>query len=147
MLTESTQRVTKHTASKVNEKIRQKTVWNISRYQNASPEEIGKRLVELDKEWDIERFLQIMPAGLVLIGIVLGFFFSKYWLIIPAFVSAFLINHAIQGWCPPVPVLRRFGVRTIYEIEKERYALKLIRGDFKDVDMGLEGVTRAVDLK
>jgi len=147
MLTESTQRVSKHTASRVNEKIRQKTIENIGRYQYASPEDISKRLAELDEEWDIERFLQIMPAGLVLIGTVLGFFFSKYWLIIPAFVSAFLINHAIQGWCPPVPVLRRFGVRTIYEIEKERYALKLIRGDFKDVDMGLEGITRAVDLK
>jgi hypothetical protein len=147
MLTESTQRVTKHTASKVNEKIRQKTIENISRYQNASPEEIDKRLVELDKEWDIERFLQIMPAGLVLIGTVLGFFFSKYWLIIPAFVSAFLINHTIQGWCPPVPVLRRLGVRTSYEIEQERYALKLIRGDFKDVDADLGRIIQAVGLK
>jgi hypothetical protein len=32
-----------------------------------------------------------------------------------------------------VPVLRRLGYRTQTEIEQERYALKLLRGDFKEV--------------
>jgi hypothetical protein len=45
-------------------------------------------------------------------------------------VSGFLLRHAIEGWCPPVPLLRRWGVRTRLEIEQERYALKLLRGDF-----------------
>jgi len=31
---------------------------------------------------------------------------------------------------PPVPLLRRLGVRTASEIEAERYALKAVRGDF-----------------
>jgi len=29
----------------------------------------------------------------------------------------------LQGWCPPVPVLRRMGIRTQSEIERERCAL------------------------
>ena len=43
--------------------------------------------------------------------------------------------NALRGWCPPVPVLRRFGVRTGREIEQERYALKILRGDFQISDM------------
>jgi hypothetical protein len=43
---------------------------------------------------------------------------------------AFLVQHAVQGWCPPLVVLRRRGVRTRREIEEERYALKALRGDF-----------------
>ena len=146
MITESTQRVPRNTASRVNEKIRQKTIDGISKYMDASPEEINKRVAELDREWDIERILQLMPAGLVPIGAILGFFFSRYWLIIPVFVSGFLLNHAIHGWCPPVPVLRRLGVRTAYEIEQERYALKLIRGDFKNAGENLDNIVTAVDL-
>ncbi len=48
-------------------------------------------------------------------------------------MTAFLFQHAVQGWCPPVPVLRRLGFRTTYEIDRERYALKALRGDFDGV--------------
>jgi hypothetical protein len=34
--------------------------------------------------------------------------------------SGFLLQHALQGWCPPVPLLRQLGFRTSYEIEEER---------------------------
>ena len=49
---------------------------------------------------------------------------SRRWLWLPGFVTAFLFQHAVQGWCPPVPLLRRLGVRTAREIELERSALK-----------------------
>jgi hypothetical protein len=49
-------------------------------------------------------------------------------------VTGFLLQHAIQGWCPPVPILRRLGFRTADEINRERYALKALRGDFKDAE-------------
>ena len=48
-------------------------------------------------------------------------------------MTAFLFQHALQGWCPPVPVLRRLGFRTVYEIDRERFSLKAIRGDFEQV--------------
>lgn len=43
------------------------------------------------------------------------------------------LQHAVQGWCPPVPVFRRLGIRTAREIDLERYGLKAIRGDFNDL--------------
>ena len=51
-------------------------------------------------------------------------------------VAGFLLQHAVQGWCPPLPVFRRLGFRTQTEIEEERYALKALRGDFRDVAAG-----------
>jgi hypothetical protein len=57
---------------------------------------------------------------------------NRRWLAIPIIVGAFLFQHAIQGWCPPIPVLRRMGFRTAREIEIERVALKTLRGDFRE---------------
>jgi hypothetical protein len=49
---------------------------------------------------------------------------DRRFLALPAAVLGFLLQHAVQGWCPPVPVLRRLGFRTQTEIEDERHALE-----------------------
>jgi hypothetical protein len=45
-------------------------------------------------------------------------------------VLSFLLLHAIEGWCPPLPILRGLGIRTREEIARERYALA---GDFAGI--------------
>ena len=57
---------------------------------------------------------------------------------VPLVVGGFLLQHAVQGWCPPLPVFRRYGVRTQTEIDDERYALKALRGDFRGLPAGGE---------
>jgi hypothetical protein len=69
-------------------------------------------------------------SALAFAGTLLGASRDKRFLILPALVTAFLFQHAVQGWCPPVPILRRLGFRTAQEIEQERNALKMMRGDF-----------------
>jgi hypothetical protein len=64
---------------------------------------------------------------------VLGLTVNRKWFMLPAGVAAFLLQHAIQGWCPPLSVFRRMRVRTADEINEERFALKAMRGDFADV--------------
>jgi hypothetical protein len=91
---------------------------------------IERRLGELDEEWDIERVLEANAASVALAGTVLAATVHKRWLMLPALVGGFLLQHATHGWCPPVPVLRRLGYRTAREIETERIALKALRGDF-----------------
>jgi hypothetical protein len=54
--------------------------------------------------------------------------------------SGFLLQHALQGWCPPVSLFRRLGVRTSAEIEQERYALKALRGDFQNIPEATNGI-------
>ena len=103
------------------------------RYHATHPERIGERLRELDAEWDIERTLAANAATLALTGSLLGAFVNKRWLALPVVVTGFLLQHALQGWCPPLPLFRSRGVRTASEIDRERYALKALRGDFAQV--------------
>jgi hypothetical protein len=103
----------------------------IAGLRDAPPEALTERIDRLERESDIERVLEINASTLALVGIVLGAFVNRKLLALPAAVLAFLLQHGVQGWCPPVPVLRRLGVRTRQEIDAERYALKAIRGDFQ----------------
>ncbi len=133
MIPSTTMRVPEHTSEHVNEQIRRQTEENIARYAAAGPEAIDRRLEELDHEWDIERTLEANAATIALIGLGLGATVDRRFNWLPTAVVAFLLQHAIQGWCPPVPVFRRLGVRTASEIAQERYALKALRGDFQGV--------------
>jgi len=123
-------RVREHTAPEINQRIDQETVDSISLYRHADHAVIARRLEKLDHEWDMERILETNASSLVLFGVLMGAFVNKWWLLLPFIVASFLLLHAIQGWCPPVPILRRRGVRTRREIDRERSALKLLRGDF-----------------
>ncbi|MCK9274088.1 MAG: DUF2892 domain-containing protein [Syntrophales bacterium] len=133
MLPTTTKRVTGHTTDRINEEIRSRTAHDIFCLSNADKNAIDERLKELDCEWNIERALEANAGAFALLGIGLGTFVSKKWFILPGVVAGFLLQHALQGWCPPVPVFRRLGFRTPREIEIERISLKILRGDLKDV--------------
>lgn len=131
MIPATTIRVAQHTSDEINERIRRQTEENIAFYASAGRQELDKRVRELDHEWDIERTLEANAATLALTGLALGAFVDRRWFAFQAVICGFLLQHAIGGWCPPVPVFRRLGVRTATEIEQERYALKALRGDFQ----------------
>ncbi len=132
MIASSANRVPSQTSERTNAQIRRMTEANITYYARHR-EQIEQRLDELDQEWDIERTLEANAATLALAGTVFGTLFSRKWYIVPAIVSGFLLQHALQGWCPPLPVFRRLGVRTMREIDEERFALKALRGDFREL--------------
>ena len=58
---------------------------------------------------------------------------DRSWLWLTGVVLVFLFQHSVQGWCPPLPIFRRFGVRTRSEIDWEKFALKALRGDFNSL--------------
>lgn len=123
-------RVTNSTPTEINERIQRATEASIEYHQN-HPELIERRLQELDEEWDIERALQTNAAALILGGSILGLFVNRLFFTVPLGVSAFLLQHAIQGWCPPLRLLRQSGCRTAREIETERYALQTFKSNGK----------------
>ena len=131
MLPKTTDRVAVNTAAAINRRIAAETEERV-RYFASHPHQIERRLRELQAEWDIERTLETNASALALTGTILGAV-NKRLLLLPALVTAFLLQHALQGWCPPVPLLRRLGVRTADEIERERTALKALRGDFHPI--------------
>ena len=127
---ESADRVRANTSEGVNRQIDREIDVRVWEYATRSPADITRRIEELDREWDMERLLETNASAIAFTGLVLGITHSRKWLIVPGIVLPFLFQHAVQGWCPPVPVFRRFGIRTREEIDQERYALKVLRGDF-----------------
>ncbi len=123
-------RVPLHSPQDANERIRSEMAASI-RYFGDHQQEIPARLAELDREWDIERAIEANASALALAGVALAITHDRRWLVLPGLVAGFLLQHAVQGWCPPVPVLRKLGFRTSYEIEEERRALKALKGDFE----------------
>ena len=140
-LPSTTERIPAHTRDVHNRKIRAE-LENRIYYYARNRDEIDERLEELDREWDMERTLETNAAGLALGGTLLSLL-DRRFLVIPGLVTAFLLQHALQGWCPPVNLFRRFGRRTQTEIETERYALRALRGDFAEIGTGGDDVTDA----
>jgi hypothetical protein len=137
MVLATPERVPANTSDRANRRIQQEIEESV-RWHARHPARIDSRLRELDHEWDIERTLEANAAGLALTGTLVGLFVDKRFLAVPLVVSTFLLQHAIQGWCPPVPFFRRRGVRTMREIDEERYALKALRGDFGPIGPGAD---------
>ena len=129
-MSERRDRVREHTAGDVNARLDDEMRDRLFRDSILGDRELSERIDALDREWDIERYLEVLAPTLALAGVSLAMRGNRRWLLLPAAVLSFLVEHAVQGWCPPLAVLRRRGVRTRREIEEERYALKALRGDF-----------------
>lgn len=126
-------RVRAHSDAGENIQVDRKSLDCVRTLSGQGKEAIGRHIEELNREWDVERYLQTNASILALTGTILGATVSKKFFLIPGAVLSFFLQHAVQGWCPPVPVFRRMGVRTRKEINREKYALKALRGDFDGV--------------
>ncbi len=123
-------RVRRHTPEEVNARIDRKIFREMATYKGKPKDSISEKIEELTQRWDMERTLEANAASLALAGLLLGAFFSRKWLVLPMVVAGFLLQHAIQGWCPPIEVFRRLGVRTRPELDWQICELKGLRGDF-----------------
>lgn len=143
----STKRVELHTNKHVNDTIIEKTLNNINKIRNSSNknDDISKLIEELNREWDTERILEANAAAITLLSIILGFLFSYYWFTFAGFISFFLLVHAVQGWCPPLPIIRRMGKRTPTEINNEKMAIKILRGDFNNIKTTPEQLLNVIE--
>lgn len=141
-MTTTRNRVPLHSSESDNRRIQRTMRANVA-YFAEHRDEIAGRLREIDREWDIERAIEANAAVIAFTGIALAAANNRRWLALPALVTSFLFQHAVQGWCPPVPVLRKLGFRTSYEIEEERRALMALRGDFGHVAESADAAIRA----
>lgn len=128
----TSQRVPDHTFSRINNRIHRKTLKRLDDIGH-DPIKIDLRLWEIEREWDVERALEAHVAIVTMAGITLGATVNRKWYALPALVSVFFLQHAIQGWCPPLPIFRLLGFRTQREIDNERIVLLARRGWLDDL--------------
>lgn len=126
-------RVRSNTVADINEEIDLKSEALIHVFTNQEKWKISERIEDLEREWDVERWLETNASFLAFAGLMFGATYKKRWLILPGVVLPFLFQQAVQGWSSPVALFRKLGIRTRKEIEREKYALKILRGDFEDI--------------
>jgi hypothetical protein len=130
----ATDRVRSHTAPAVNERIDRLAAGNVDSCIREGREAVVRRLTQLDAEWDVDRALMVnfaLAGGAVFAtGLhrlatapLLGSR-PKGFLYFFGAQLGFLLLHGLVGWCPPVVLFRRLGVRTQREIEVERALLE-----------------------
>lgn len=146
LLPPTTKRVCYHTKDNINKIIRNKTISNLNSYKNSGEKTLSNRIEKLNYEWDTERIIETSASSVVLAGSIIGLKKSKsIWYLLTGTAGLFLLQHALQGWCPSLPVIRRLGIRTEEEISNEKYALKILRGDLSQHDSYMEELVKATE--
>ncbi len=103
---------------------------NINHYYN-NKSRIDNRLRQLEKEMSIEQIFQLHDAAHVTVGLLLSVATRKQkWLILPMLIAIVQSLQAATGQRLGTTLLRNYGFRTKADIDKEKYALKALRGDF-----------------
>ncbi|MBK8002505.1 MAG: hypothetical protein IPK12_00865 [Gemmatimonadetes bacterium] len=134
-----TDRVRRHTAQGLRDRIDRQTLARLEAdlaYLDGDADEarrhLSERINDLHDEWDVDRVVELWAGGVGLLGLVLAASTRQRRLLaLSAAALASLVQHAAMGWSPPVPALRRLGVRTRDEIDVEQAVLKEVRGDWE----------------
>jgi hypothetical protein len=119
-------RVRAHTGQAVVASLDRSASDRVAAAVEGGPRAVARRIWELDHEWNVDRAM--MASFAILGGLSFALGISRVgrrrrwngWLTLLATQFGFLLTHAIVGWCPPLPVLRRLGFRTGKEIATER---------------------------
>lgn len=143
----SASRVKINTTTKSNHQINDQMSRNISEYLHAGKEDISQRIEQINKEWDTERILEANASAIIVVSTLLGFLVNKWFFVICTFISFYLLMHALEGWCPPLPLIRKMGKRTVYEICTEKMILKHLRGDFNNISLNAHDLIEAAKIE
>jgi hypothetical protein len=132
MIPSTSDRVHRNTHWRLNEAFHRRIHKSVEQHAQAHPQVLGRRLAELDHEWDVDRVMETTYSAAFLAGLALAER-SRHWRLLCGAAAVSLLSHGLFGWDPLLPLYRRWGFRTSSEIARERYALKAVRGDFRHV--------------
>lgn len=141
----TTKKVCFQTDPKINAKIREQTVRSLEFYRDADENMVASRIRKLNGEWNTEKVLEVNAASVIILSSLIGLLRGRGYFLLTGLVSLFLLKHALEGWCPPLPIIRRMGIRTSEEIDHEKTVLKMMRGDFLHVDNTVESMLNTVE--
>ncbi|RMG39344.1 MAG: DUF2892 domain-containing protein [Candidatus Dadabacteria bacterium] len=59
----------------------------------------------------IDRMVFAFAGTMILLGLILSIYHSRYWLWLDAFVGANMLQAAFTGFCPLAIILKKCGVK------------------------------------
>ena len=105
---------------------------------DAGPQAIEDRLAELESEWSAGRVTKAVIGILLVAGLALTALLNPWWLIMPAIGGLFLLQYVFSRTSWLGKVFQEVGFRTSSEIDQEKMALKVLRGDFRSLPTVLD---------
>jgi hypothetical protein len=61
---------------------------------------------------NVDRAVFAMAGTMVLVGTALGVWVNAWWLLLPAFAGANMLQAAFTGFCPAASIFGRFGLKS-----------------------------------
>ncbi|AWM38742.1 hypothetical protein GobsT_30650 [Gemmata obscuriglobus] len=100
---------------------------------DAGPQAITDRIAQLDREWSAGRATKALIGLMIVTGFALTALLNPWWLILPAVGGVFLLQYLFgrSSWLGAT--FREMGFRSGQDIDQERFALRALRGDFKNL--------------
>lgn len=94
---------------------------------------IDARLEELENEWTAGRATKATIGALIVVGFGLTALLNPWFLILPAIGGMFLLQYfgSRTSWLGLM--FHEMGFRTGFEVDQEKMALKVLRGDFRQL--------------
>ena len=102
-------------------------------YGSLGSQAVVDRLKALEDEPDLETVATLGLAGMGVLALVFGMLGSRLWRLLAWAVLPLIFAHARGRLAGPGEFLKTLGLRSRKEIEEEKYALKALRGDFRDM--------------
>ena len=98
---------------------------------DAGPHAITDRLAQLDREWSAGRMTKVVIGAFIAVGLGLTALAGPWWLVLPTVGGFFLLQYLFsrQSWLGAT--FREMGFRSGADIDQEKFALRVLRGDFK----------------
>jgi len=60
---------------------------------------------------NIEKRVITIAGIFILVSVLLGYFYNKYWLFITIFVGLNLFQYSFTGFCPVAKILKKLGMK------------------------------------
>jgi hypothetical protein len=97
---------------------------------DAGPQAIADRLAELEREWTAGRMTKAVMGAIIIAGLILSAV-NPWWLILPAIGGLLLLSYLFGRTSWMGKMFHEMGYRSGFEVDQEKMALKVLRGDFR----------------
>lgn len=97
-------------------------------------DQIEQRLSELQNEWSLQQAVEFHAGMLTAAGGLFTVLFGRKWGLLSLVAGGLLVQYSIEGKCPGLSLLERMGFRSQRDIDNERVALKVLAGEFREVE-------------
>lgn len=97
---------------------------------DAGPQAIEDRLGELDREWTAGRMTKAAMGTVIVLGLALAGL-NPWWLLLPMMGGLLLLSYVFGRTSWLGKMFHEMGYRSGFEVDQEKMALKVLRGDFR----------------